>query len=122
MAFIRFLSKPLVRWLSLACVVIAIIWFGVLLSLRRSELSIHPWDSPNAANTANHLQRPSIIPLPPTKEEQDIWEPRKSEVRNALKHAWSAYMSIAYPNDELLPVSGGRSNKSFSQPSYLSVH
>ena len=54
MAFIRFVSKPLVRWLSLAssCVVMAVIvWFGVLLSLGRSELSLRPWDLPNTATT-----------------------------------------------------------------------
>ena len=111
-SFLR--SKPLVRWLALACIVIAVIWFGHLWSFGRSELFLHryPWHSPNL-NT-NHLHRPSIVPpLPPTKEEQDVWEPRKNEVRNALKHAWSGYKSTAYPYDELLPVSGGRSNKFF---------
>ena len=121
-SFLR--SKPLVRWLALACIVIAVIWFGHLWSFGRSELFLHryPWHSPNL-NT-NHLHRPSIVPpLPPTKEEQDVWEPRKNEVRNALKHAWSGYKSIAYPYDELLPVSGGRSNKFICFPlSYLSIH
>jgi hypothetical protein len=114
-------SKPLVRWLALASVVIVVIWFGGLWGHDRSEFFLYPWDSPNTA-TASHLHRPSIVPLPPTKEEQDVWEPRKDEVRNAMKHAWSGYKSIAYPYDELLPVSGGRFNKSFLPFSYLSVN
>ena len=109
-----FVRKNLnVRWLTFACVVIAVIWFGDLWShgLGRSERFLHPWDT----NTvASHLHRPSTVPPPPTKEEQDIWEPRKNEVRNALKHAWTGYKSLAYPSDELLPVSGGRSDKFFS--------
>ena len=100
-SFVR--NNPLVRWLALACIVIAVIWFGR--SLSRSEISLQPWES----NTIKHLH-PLNSPLPPTKEEQDVWEPRKIEVRNALKHAWSGYKSIAYPYDELLSVSGGRSN------------
>ena len=112
-------SKPLARWLALASIVIAIIWFGRLWSLGRSELFLRPWVSPNTTTATNHLHRPSIAPVQPTKEEQDVWEPRKNEVRNALKHAWSGYKSIAYPYDELLPVSGGRSNKFFSFSSLL---
>lgn len=108
------LSKLLLRWLALSCVVIAFIWFGDLLSLGRSEPWLRPSDSPNT--TTNHLQRPSNVPPPPTKEEQDIWEPRKNEVRNAFKHAWSGYKNIAYPNDELLSVSGGQSNKFVFSP------
>ena len=117
-------SRSLIRWLALACIVIiAIIWFGHLFSLGGSELLLRPWDSPKTASaTTEHLQRPSIVPPPPTTEEPDIWESRKNEVRNALKHAWSGYKSIAYPDDELLPVSGGRSNKFVPPPSYLSVH
>ena len=114
-------SKPMVRWSVLACVVIAVIWFGDLLSLAgKSELLSRPWpwDSPitTTATTTNHLRLPSNSPRPPTKEEQDVWEPRKNEVRNAFKHAWSGYKSIAYPYDELLPVSGGRSNKFLPPP------
>ena len=115
------LSKLLLRWLVLTCILIAIIWFGDLLSLGRFEPWFRPSDSPNTTTNTNGLQL--NLPPPPTKEEQDIWEPRKNEVRNALKHAWSGYKSLAYPSDELLPVSGGRSDKFFFSPlSYLSVH
>ena len=105
------LIKSLLCWLAFVCVVIAVIWFGELLNLGRSEILS---DSLNTTTT-NRLQLPSIVPLapPPTKEEHDIWELRKNEVRNAFKHAWSGYKNIAYPNDELLSLSGGHSNKFF---------
>lgn len=107
------LSKLLLRWLALTCAAIAFIWFGDLLSLGLSETVLQSSDSPNTTTTTtiNRIQLPPNGPLPPTKEEQDVWEPRKEEVRNAFKHAWSGYMDIAYPNDELLPLSGGQSNK-----------
>jgi len=59
---------------------------------------------PNAA-TIERLQ------AQPTNGEQAFWEPKKNEVRDAFKHAWSGYRSMAYPNDELLSLSGGKSNK-----------
>ena len=76
---------------------------------------------PNSA-LAPHLERPLNPPPKPTKEEQDVWEPRKNEVRNAFKHAWSGYKSIAYPNDELLSLSGGASNKLRSFSSFIYFH
>lgn len=134
------LTKPLVRWLVLACVVVAFIWFGDLLNPGRSSEPLSRLaDSLNTPTTTTGQQSPSNIPsqpnipppqpdIPPpqpTKEvqvEQDVWELRKNEVRNAFKHAWSGYKNIAYPNDELLSLSGGHSNKFFfpSPPSYLS--
>jgi mannosyl-oligosaccharide alpha-1,2-mannosidase len=108
------LNKLLLRWLALACVVIAFLWFGDLLSLGQFEPLLRPLDLPNTTTTTtNQFQRPPNVPPPPTKEEQDVWEPRKNEVRNAFKHAWSGYKNIAYPNDELRSLSGGQSNKSF---------
>ncbi|KAF8896775.1 glycoside hydrolase family 47 protein [Gymnopilus junonius] len=55
--------------------------------------------------------RPLRLPPKPTAEEQDIWEPRKLEVREAFKHAWEGYKTRAFPHDELLAVSGGHSDK-----------
>ena len=105
------LNKLIVRWIALACVAIALIWFGGRLA---NSLSLSPfgfeYPLPNPP-LAPHLERPLNQPPQPTKQEQDVWEPRKDEVRNAFKHAWSGYMTIAYPNDELLSVSGGTSNK-----------
>ena len=111
-------SKPSLHWLAFACVVTVLIWLGDSLILNRSELLLHASDSPNTTTaTTYRFHRPSIVSLPPTKEEQDIWQTRKNEVRNAFKHAWSGYKSIAYPNDELLSLSGGQSNKFFCSPS-----
>ena len=115
------LNKRLLRWLALACVVIAFLWFGDLLSFAPFEPLLRPLDLTNTTTTTtSQFQRPSNVSPPPTKEEQDVWEPRKNEVRNAFKHAWSGYKSIAYPNDELKSLTGGQSNKSFFPLSYLS--
>jgi hypothetical protein len=35
---------------------------------------------------------------------------RRNEVRDPFKHAWSGSRNRAYPNDELLSLSGGKSN------------
>ncbi|KAG5634636.1 hypothetical protein H0H81_001318 [Sphagnurus paluster] len=40
-----------------------------------------------------------------------IWDTRKGEVRAAFVHAYSGYMKHAFPSDELLPKSGGKTNK-----------
>jgi len=44
-------------------------------------------------------------------EQADVWDSRKEEVKEAFKHAWKGYKAKAFPNDELLAVSGGSSNK-----------
>ena len=62
-----FVRKNLnVRWLSFACVVIVVIWFGDLWShgLGRSERFLHPWDT---TTVASHLHRPLTVPPPPTR-------------------------------------------------------
>ncbi|KJA15407.1 glycoside hydrolase family 47 protein [Hypholoma sublateritium FD-334 SS-4] len=51
------------------------------------------------------------MPKPPTLDEQRIWDARKDEVRESFKHAWSGYKVRAFPSDELLPISGGKSDK-----------
>lgn len=51
------------------------------------------------------------MPKPPTLHEQRIWDARKNEVRESFKHAWSGYKIRAFPSDELLPISGGKSDK-----------
>jgi len=101
------LNKLILRWIGLAIVVIAFIWFaGPLLtdSLRtgRSELEYPP---------PIHSLRPPNPPPEPSKEEQDIWEPRKNQVKAAFVHAWSGYRKLAFPNDELKSLTGGKTNK-----------
>ncbi|KIM37603.1 glycoside hydrolase family 47 protein [Hebeloma cylindrosporum] len=50
-------------------------------------------------------------PPPPSLEDQELWNTRKLEVREAFKHAWTGYNTKAFPSDELLAVSGGKSDK-----------
>ncbi|PFH46692.1 glycoside hydrolase family 47 protein [Amanita thiersii Skay4041] len=40
-----------------------------------------------------------------------IWKSRKEKVRDAYRHALEGYMAHAFPNDELMPLSGGSTNK-----------
>ena len=107
-------SKVLIRWIVLACVAIAFIWFegprlADSLGLGSSRFDYPPLP-PNPA-LAPHLEDP-LNPLPqPTKQEQYVWDSRKNEVRKAFKHAWSGYKKFAYPNDELMSITGGSSNK-----------
>jgi mannosyl-oligosaccharide alpha-1,2-mannosidase len=117
-------KRGIIRWIACACIAIAFIWFGG--SRLVDPLSLVPSESeleypPNSA-TAPHLNRPLKPPPQPTKEEQGVWETRKNEVRNAFKHAWSGYKSIAYPNDELMSLSGGTSNKLRSYFPFLSFN
>ena len=107
-------NKLMIRWIALVCVVVIsfIMWLGVprlanSLGLGLSSSSGFEGYLP----LAPHLNAP-LNPLPQsTKEEKVVWESRKVEVRNAFKHAWSNYKRIAFPDDELLPISGGSSNK-----------
>ena len=110
-----FLSNKFVfRWIALACILIAL---TISLKLRGPRLAdildLGPFhfDDDYPPPLAPHLERPLNPPSRPTKEEQAVWEPRKDQVREAFKHAWSGYKTIAYPNDELLSLSGGASNK-----------
>jgi mannosyl-oligosaccharide alpha-1,2-mannosidase len=117
------LNKLIIRWIACACIAIAFIWFGGprLADSLSLVLSAFKYPPPSSA-LAPHLERPLNPPPQPTKEEQDVWEPRKNEVRNAFKHAWSGYKSIAYPNDELMSLSGGTSNKLRSYFPFLSFN
>ncbi|KAG6829250.1 hypothetical protein H0H92_005130 [Tricholoma furcatifolium] len=53
-----------------------------------------------------------LEPLPISNENvPNVWALRQDEVRRAFVHAYSGYMEHAYPADELLATSGGRSDK-----------
>ena len=103
------IKKLIVRWITLACIVIALIWFG-------GPLLVDPYFKyPSPTHQSN-------LPPQPSKEQQAIiWDRRKNEVRDAFSHAWSGYKSMAYPNDELMSLSGGKSNKLRSPP-FLFYH
>ncbi|KAF8154971.1 glycoside hydrolase family 47 protein [Crassisporium funariophilum] len=70
----------------------------------------YDYPPPPSQGRPTHTNVPSPPPAP-TFEEQQVWEPRKDAVRDAFKHAWKGYKDRAMPSDELLSVSGGRSNK-----------
>lgn len=98
-------SKFITRWVILGCIVLAVLWFG-------GPLVGNIIGAPPEFDYYGGSPRPiSIGPPPPTLEDQQIWDSRKLEVREAFKHAWTGYNTKAFPGDELLAVSGGKSDK-----------
>ncbi|KAF9466320.1 glycoside hydrolase family 47 protein [Collybia nuda] len=53
-------------------------------------------------------QIPDSLPL---DSNASVWERRKNEVKDAYVHALSGYLKHAFPHDELLSVSGRKSDK-----------
>lgn len=109
------LNKLIVRWIGLAVVVIAFIWFAGPLLADTLRTGRSEFEYPSSTHVPSHPTLPDLehsnLPPVPSKEEQDIWGPRKNEVRDAFIHAWSGYKKMAYPHDELLSSSGGSSDK-----------
>ncbi|KAF8066473.1 glycoside hydrolase [Lyophyllum atratum] len=74
-----------------------------------------------AAPLSYHLPLPHGLgpgptdPEPPSRpgtgQDATIWDERKDEVRRAYLHALVGYKQHAFPADELLALSGGKSNK-----------
>jgi hypothetical protein len=62
--------------------------------------------------------RPSPDLQPHAKSSPVVWSARAAEVKNAFRHAYSGYQKHALPDDELLPVTGGKENK-LSQSCYF---
>lgn len=98
-------SKFITRWIILVCIVLVVLWFG-------GPLVGDIIGAPPEFDYYGGSPRPiNNGPPPPTFEDQEIWDSRKLEVREAFKHAWTGYNTRAFPSDELLAVSGGKSNK-----------
>lgn len=99
-------GKFITRWVILGCIVLGVLWFGSplvgdIIGAPRPEFDYYG-GPPRPINTG---------PPPPTLKDQNIWDTRKLEVREAFKHAWTGYNTRAFPSDELLGVSGGKSDK-----------
>ena len=101
-------NKPRLRWLTLAGILVLALW--VVIPLIRDFWKPLDFGLGYSIPPPSHIVLPPM-PKPPTLEEQRIWDGRKDEVRESFKHAWTGYKSRAFPSDELLPISGGRSDK-----------
>lgn len=111
--------RPILRWVTLACVVIGTLLFfthPVSLSTIKSyagyeeDLLVNPGPASGKQTTAP--SPPSATgPSRPELGSSALWDARKEEVRQTFLHAWRGYMSKAFPNDEVLPISGRNSNK-----------
>lgn len=115
------LSRPILRFLVLGCCMLAGLW--IIGPLFADFL----WGPPGPPPELDYYYDQDLPPHRPTPlEDHTIWRIRRDQVREAFKHAWAGYRSIAYPADELFPVSGGKSNKyvlmfcgSSSEPIYI---
>lgn len=121
-------GRPQVRWLFFGCVFMSFalywLWSPYYYNiLDPSSVGIPlPWIIEPGAPLQSPL--PPLSPPQPKPKPQVSWDKRKDEVRDAFVHALTGYMKYAFPDDELLSLSGGKSNKSvtslFLNFSYLS--
>ncbi|KAF5371378.1 hypothetical protein D9615_009662 [Tricholomella constricta] len=86
------------RWLAVIglLVTFTLFWLAAPIPYRLAPLDARP---------------PPPAGPPPPKDQASVWEERKEEVRRAYVHAYTGYMQHAFPADELLATSGGKSNK-----------
>lgn len=107
-------GRPQVRWLFLGSMFMSFtlywLWSPYYYNpLDHGSIDIPlPWSIEPGVPLQSPL--PSLPPPPP--KPQVSWDKRKDEVRDAFVHALSGYMQYAFPDDELLSFSGGKSNKS----------
>ncbi|KAF6752065.1 mannosyl-oligosaccharide 1,2-alpha-mannosidase [Ephemerocybe angulata] len=87
--------RPVLRWVALGSIVLVTFVFFV-----------HPFSS----TKATLVEKPAPAHNRPPKG-SSTWDPRKEEVRQTFLYAWKAYMDKAFPNDEVLPLSGRNTNK-----------
>jgi mannosyl-oligosaccharide alpha-1,2-mannosidase len=120
--------RPMVRWIVLGCVILGVfVFFAQPFSIPTFDPSDvdGPWappppgPPPPAPHGAPHggpppPPRPGHLPPPrppPHGGLSPVWDERKEEVRQTYLHAWNGYLTKAFPNDEVLPLSGRTSNK-----------
>ncbi|KAF4610263.1 hypothetical protein D9613_010302 [Agrocybe pediades] len=98
-------TKSITRWFGLGCIVVFVLWvagpYVGSIGWVPAEVDYYP---PLSQNTNTSQESTQV-------DNELIWDARKEEVREAFKHAWAGYKNRAMPNDELLAVSGGYSNK-----------
>ncbi|RDB31115.1 Endoplasmic reticulum mannosyl-oligosaccharide 1,2-alpha-mannosidase [Hypsizygus marmoreus] len=103
------------RWPVLACflAVFVLVWL----------LEPYRFPLPFYSDHDDELVPLEPVPAPPSKNiprpladisevvKEKTWEGRKEQVRKAYLHALEGYKQHAFPDDELLALSGGKSNK-----------
>lgn len=102
------LNRLALRWITLTATVFASLWF-FLPSIRG-----YIWE-PADFGLDYSIPRPLPPQLRPetlvTTENQFFWDARKNEVKEGFEHAYGGYKRLAFPSDEVLPLSGGKTNK-----------
>lgn len=120
----QYLSKKSYRWLFLCLAFASSMWLLAPYLIHmgrpprpgRHHHNGHP--PPEFAEYPPALparpRPPASFPHPPEgrpKGPSTEWSLRADQVRNAYLHAWTGYLKLAAPSDELLPVSNGKADK-----------
>lgn len=111
--------RPSLRWIPW-CLALAIsLWVFGPFALHSGSFHFHgyPSDGPEWRTELRHrpFHSPRPPPFhPPTSSPPSVWSDRANQVRGAFIHAYSGYQKHAFPYDELLPVAGGKVNKSIA--------
>lgn len=112
---------PGLRWIIWILSSITVLWIFGTLFVKFDAVPFHSPSISSSLPSRPHSQPHSssyalkTFPGHPTS-------PRAKRVRDAFVHAYSGYRNHSFPFDELLPVDGGKINKSVDLlPSTMSV-
>ncbi|KAJ7590997.1 glycoside hydrolase [Mycena floridula] len=93
---LKFFAGRLVRgWLPFVLLAVVSLW---LLASFHFPPPPPPWE--------NYPFQRVGLPNPPSND--SLWAGRAQQVRNAFVHAYSGYKKVAFPSDELLPLTAGK--------------
>jgi hypothetical protein len=123
-------GRPILRWIGLSTILVAGLWFlspffvdtGSLEQTWGKVKQQVPWvnNQPLPAPPPTPTPKPGEIispdgdptlPLGDPEKEKEKWAKRRQKVKNAFARAYVGYRNHAYPKDELLPKSGGGTDK-----------
>ncbi|KAH7885863.1 glycoside hydrolase [Phlebopus sp. FC_14] len=100
-------SRPLIRWVALGLISIAVVWLlGHPLLLEREKLTFGP------PRMVEPMIQPAYVrpPAQPSYSNSNLSSPRAEAVREAFLHAYNGYTEHAATYDELKPISGEKVN------------
>jgi hypothetical protein len=92
-------------------------------STLRGSLDEPLLDRPIIADELDDLPPP---PTPPPPGAGSLWPTRAKRVQDAFRHAYTSYLTIAFPHDELQPLSNSSVDKyvlrCFVSPAHANPH
>lgn len=111
-------ARPILRWLALASLLLITFYFlfpqpNLFRSLVPDPPTLDLETPPELIQEQPPLHEPPLeVSIPPSGGKlPSLWASRKAEVRDAYIHALNGYKKHAFPSDELMSISGRKSNK-----------